>query len=144
MKIQRFDRFISEDLASEYTAKLGGENKDIKEEILKMIQKSVNSDDRDVFTEFIDAFVENPNDSKIEGLINGSDIHYFYKKFSGEIDEILSNNRFYEEKPSDMDCFSLYDYTIKGTMKSVESLLQDIKKDISSEQSTQEPNQVPE
>lgn len=143
MKIFKFANFINEDLSDDFSAQLSDENKDIKTELLKMIQQSVNSEDKDVFVEFMDAFIENPSDSKIEGLINGSDIQDFYKKFSGEIDEILSDVNFYDEKPSEMDCFSLYDYTVKGTMKAVEDLVKDIKSEISgtqpeSEQTNQE------
>jgi len=141
MKIHKFISFVNEDLASDYTTNLSEENKDLKVELLQMIQKSVNSEDKDVFLEFIDSFVENPSDSKIEGLINGSDIQDFYKKFSGEIDEILADLNFYDDAPSEMDCFSLYDYIIKGTMKAVEDLVKDIKSEISGGQESEETTQ---
>jgi hypothetical protein len=134
MKIQKFNSFLNEDL-SDYQNKLSDENKDLKVEILEMVKKSVNSEDEKVFMEFIDSFIETPGDNKIEGLINGSDIQDFYKKFSNQIDEMLSEINFYDESPSDMDCFSLYDYVNKGTMKAVESLMKDIKSEITGESS---------
>jgi hypothetical protein len=137
MGIYRFNEFINEDVAQDLKSKLSNDNKEMKEYLLDKVQKSANSTDQKVFLEFIETYLKNPNDTQIEGFINDSDIYAFYLKYNGEIDEILSELNFYDEKPSDIDCFSLYDYVVKGTLKSIKSIVEDIKKDLSSVEPTQ-------
>jgi hypothetical protein len=131
MKISNYLQFINEDLVSDLSTKISEKNKDIKEDLVKMIQKSINSEDPKLFNDFIESFVRNPEDSQIEGLINDSDVYDFYLKYRNQVDEILSEIKFYENKPSDIDSFGLYDFIIKGTKKAIEDLVSDIKGEIS-------------
>jgi hypothetical protein len=131
MKISNYLQFINEDLVSDLSTKISDKNKDIKEDLVKMIQKSINSEDPKLFNDFIESFVRNPEDSQIEGLINDSDVYDFYLKYRNQVDEILSEIKFYENKPSDIDSFGLYDFIIKGTKKAIEDLVSDIKGEIS-------------
>jgi hypothetical protein len=134
MKISNYLQFINEDLVSDLSTKISDKNKDIKEDLVKMIQKSINSEDPKLFNDFIESFVRNPEDSQIEGLINDSDVYDFYLKYRNQVDEILSEIKFYENKPSDIDSFGLYDFIIKGTKKAIEDLVSDIKGEISGEE----------
>lgn len=131
MKIKKYTSFIVENLSQSIQDKLTDDNKEIKTKILEYISKSINVEDPKLLSEFLDSFIRNPKDSKIEGLINDSDIYEFYEDYSNEIDEILSKTDFYEKKPSEMDSFSLYKYVVKGTLKAIGKLIEIIKSEVS-------------
>lgn len=90
----------------------------IKELIENTVEKSGGE-----FETLKDSFLKDPKEIKIEGLINDSDIYDFYLKYRNDIDEILGDIKFYDENPSEMNVFGLYEYTIKGTMKAVEEFV---------------------
>ena len=75
---------------------------------------------------FKESFIKDPKEVKIEGLINDSDIYDFYLKYRNEIDELLGDINFYDEVPSEINVFGLYDYITKGTMKAVEEIVKKI------------------
>lgn len=102
---------------------------ELKEEITDMIKKSLNSEDDKVFKDFIEASIKSPDDVQIEGLISDSDIYEFYLKFRNDIDDILSDINFYDEIPSEMKVFSLYEYIIQGTKKSVAEIISMLSED---------------
>ena len=127
MKILKsYKLFINEGVESDLTTDNGSEYSDIKEEISEMIEKSLKTSDKKTIGDFVSAFIKNPEDTKIEGLINDSDIYEFYLKYRNDIDELLSKIKFYDEVPSEISSFSLYDYVIKGTMKAISELVSDI------------------
>ncbi len=92
---------------------------EIKEELKSMIEKTIEKSGGE-YKSFIDSFTKNPDDVKIEGLINDSDIYDFYLKWRNDIDEILNNSNFFDEVPSELNSFGLYDYMIKGTQRAIE------------------------
>jgi hypothetical protein len=101
---------------------------DISNDLIQMIEKSLNSSDSDTKEEFISAYLRDQEKNQIEGLINDSDVYEFYLKFRNTIDEILSKENFFEEKPSDLESFSLYDYLITGTKKAIIKVLEMLNK----------------
>jgi len=125
--VKKYLSFVNEDLKDDISSKLKPEYKDLKDEIIDKIIKSLNSDDIDVFNDFIEAFIRDSDKSKIEGLINDSDVYEFYLSYRNDIDSLLSKINFYDEVPSEINCFSLYDYIIKGTMKAIEDIVINIK-----------------
>jgi pectate lyase len=136
MRISRFNNFINEDLVTDLSVKLSDNNKDIKEDLVKMIQKSVNSDDLGVFTEKLDSIIKDPKESTIEGLMQDADIYEFYLKYRNELDEILATDKFFEkiqDFQKEYNCISLYDFVVKGTLEAVQSLVKSIKEELSSE-----------
>jgi hypothetical protein len=133
MRIKKYISFILENLSQSIQEKLSDDNKEIKIKILELISKSINIEDTKLLSEFLDSFIRNPEESKIEGLINDSDIYEFYEDYSNEIDEILSKTDFYEKKPSEIDSFSLYKYTVKGTLKAIGKLIEAIKSELLSD-----------
>lgn len=140
MKIFKFNNFINEDLTTDLVSRLSDENKDMKEEIIRMIQKSVNSDDENLFMQKIESIIKDPKESSIEGLIQDADIYEFYLKFRNEVDEVLSNNKFFEklqEFQKENNCISLYDLIVKGTLESVNYLVNQINQELTGN-STQE------
>jgi hypothetical protein len=96
---------------------------EIKEYLMELIEKSLNSSDGKTKEDFIAAYLRDEEKNQIEGLINDSDVYEFYLKFRNQIDEILSKIDFYNEKPSDLDSFSLYDYIIIGTKRAIKETL---------------------
>lgn len=112
MKVIKYFEFIKEDL---------NENKysDIKQDVSDMIEKSLKTSDKKTIQDFIEAYIKSPEDTQIEGLINDSDVYEFYLKYRNDIDEILSEIKFYDEKPSEMNVFGVYEYIIKATQKAI-------------------------
>lgn len=112
-------------------------NTDLKNDISKMIKKSLNTEDEETFNKFLKSFIRNPEESQIQGLINDSDVYEFYLKYRNDIDELLSKVNFYDEVPSEMSTFSLYDYIIKGTKRAVSEIISDLSESGSSEKEAQ-------
>jgi hypothetical protein len=91
---------------------------EVRNDIRDKIDKTIGNIGGD-FNTFKDNILKNPDDFKIEGLINDSDIWEFYLKWRNEIDEILLDINFFDEVPSEMNVTGLYDYVITGTEKSI-------------------------
>jgi hypothetical protein len=136
MKLKKYANFINEDLKSELSPKLG-DNKDIKEDLIEMIEKSLKTSDSKTFDDFIKAYIRNPDETQIEGLINDSDVYEFYLKYRNDIDELLSKIKFYDEIPSEINSYSLYDFVIKGTKKAISELISQIKEESISKPETE-------
>ena len=134
MKISKYYQFIKEYVEIQSTAEILGDESneistdiskytDIKDEIIEMIKSSLNTEDDKTFEDFIDAYNKNPEETQIEGLINDSDIYEFYLKWRNDIDDILSDINYYDEIPSELKVFSLYEYVIKGAKKGVSEII---------------------
>ena len=91
---------------------------ELKEEVKSMIEKTIEKSGGE-FESFKDKFVKSPEDTKIEGFINDSDIYEFYLKFRNDIDELLNSVKYFDEVPSESNTFGLYDYIISGTERAV-------------------------
>jgi hypothetical protein len=91
---------------------------DIIDEVKSMIEKTIENSGGE-FNSFIGEFKKNPEDVQIEGLINDSDIYDFYLKWRNDIDEILNDIKFFNESPTEINAFGLYEYLIKGTERCV-------------------------
>lgn len=100
---------------------------EVKEEINKMIENTIQKSGGELNT-FIESFEKNPEDVKIEGFINDSDIYDFYLKFRNDVDEILNNIKFYDEAPTEVNAFGLYEYVIKGTERAFMEVVKMINK----------------
>jgi hypothetical protein len=131
MKIKRYLKFLNEDLKSDVESSLKPENKDLKSEIVEKIIKSLKSEEKQVFDEFVEAYIKDDDKNKIQGLINDADVYEFYLSYMNEIDAILSDINFYDESPSspELNCFSLYDYIVKGTMRAIRECIMLIKEE---------------
>lgn len=119
--IKKYYQFLTE--AEENSSKF----LEIKDEIKSMIEKTIENSGGE-FDLFVESFKKNPQDVKIEGFINDSDIYDFYLKWRNDIDEILNDIKFFDESPNKINAFGLYEYVIKGTQRSVEELIKTISK----------------
>ncbi len=95
---------------------------EVIDEIKKLIENTIDKSGGE-FKTFVESFIKSPDDVKIEGLINDSDIYDFYLKFRNQIDEVLNTVKFYQVSPEEMNVFGLYDFMIKGTQKSIEEFV---------------------
>jgi hypothetical protein len=95
---------------------------EVIDEIKSMIEKTIENSGGKLET-FIDSYIKNPEDVKIEGLINDSDIYDFYLKYRNQIDECLKDIKFYDQTSTDVGAFSLYEYVIKGTLTAIKEFV---------------------
>lgn len=98
---------------------------ELKDEIKSLIEKTIENSGGE-YKSFIDSYIKNPEDVKIEGLINDSDVYEFYLKFRNDIDELLNNVNYFDDVPSEMNVLGLYDYIIKGTEKAVKEIVKEL------------------
>jgi len=102
-----------------------GKYTELKEEVKSMIEKTIEKSGGE-FKSFVDKFSKSPDDTKIEGFINDSDIYEFYLKFRNDIDELLNDIKYFNEVPSESNTFGLYDYIISGTEKAVSQIVKEL------------------
>lgn len=111
---------------------------EIKGEIKSMIEKTIENSGGE-FASFVDKFAKEPDEVKIEGLINDSDLYDFYLKFRNDIDEMLNDLKFFGSAPSEVNALGLYDYLIKGTQKAIEETVKLLSEEKPAEEPTEEP-----
>ena len=118
--IKEADEVETPETETQEVVKPQSDNKytELKEEVKSMIEKTIEKIGGD-FESFKDKFIKSPEDVKIEGFINDSDIYEFYLKFRNDIDELLNNVKYFDEVPSESNTFGLYDYIISGTERAV-------------------------
>ena len=92
---------------------------DVLDELKKLIESTIENGGGEYKT-FVESFLKNSEEVKIEGLINESDIYDFYLKYRNSIDEILNSIKYFDLTATEQNVFGLYDYVIKGTSKSIE------------------------
>jgi deoxyribodipyrimidine photolyase len=102
-----------------------GKYTELKDEVKSMIEKTIEKNGGE-FKSFVDKLSKSPDDTKIEGFINDSDIYEFYLKFRNDIDELLNNVKYFNQVPSESNTFGLYDYIIKGTEKAVLEIVKEL------------------
>ena len=118
--IKEADEVETPETETQEVVKPQSDNKytELKEEVKSMIEKTIEKSGGE-FKSFVDKFIKSPEDVKIEGFINDSDIYEFYLKFRNDIDELLNNVKYFDEVPSESNTFGLYDYIISGTERAV-------------------------
>ena len=124
--IKEADETTEEQPAAESTEKVdSGKYTELKDEVKSMIEKTIEKSGGE-FKSFVDKFIKSPEDVKIEGFINDSDIYEFYLKFRNDIDELLNDIKYFNEVPSESNTFGLYDYIINGTEKAVSQIVKEL------------------
>lgn len=114
--IKKYLQFINE--AEEAKPDTSNKYTELKDGIKSMIEKTIDKNGGE-FKSFVDKFIKTPEDVKIEGFINDSDIYEFYLKYRNDVDELLNDIKYFDEVPSESNTFGLYDYIINGTEKAV-------------------------
>lgn len=121
--IKNFLSYIKEDI--EDISVDTNKYSNLENDIISMIETTIENSGGE-FNTFVSSYIKNPEDFKIEGLINDSDIYDFYLKHRNDIDEILNDIKFFSEIPTDVNAYGLYEYTIKGTERAVEEIIKNI------------------
>lgn len=115
MKVKGFYKFIKEDADSD-------KYEEVTSEIKTMIETTIENSGGE-YSDFIEKFIKEPEEVKIEGLINDTDIYDFYLKYRNQIDELLNDVKYFGYVPEELNVFGLYDYIIAGTKKSIEEFV---------------------
>lgn len=130
--IKKYQQFIkeadevTEDQPVESNDKVdSGKYTELKDEVKSMIEKTIEKSGGE-FKSFVDKFIKSPDDVKIEGFINDSDIYDFYLKFRNDIDELLNDIKYFNEVPSESNTLGLYDYIINGTTKALNQIVKEL------------------
>ena len=125
--IKRYTQFVNEDQSIEGLKSLDSSKYDeVLEEVKKMVDDTIQKNGGELST-FIESLQKNPEDVKVEGFINDSDIYDFYLKFRNDIDELLNNIKFYDDAPTEVNAYGLYEYVVKGTERAFMEVIKMIK-----------------
>ena len=98
------------------------EYSDVLDDIKNMIESTIDKSGGE-YKQFLESFVKNPEDVKIEGLINDDDVFDFYQKYRNQVDKILNDVKFFQTSPDELNVIGLYDYMISGTNRSLEEFV---------------------
>jgi len=117
---------LNEGFDDELKEKLSNEYLSLKMGVLDLLDKTLKGDVTKV-QKFIDDYIESNSEEILEGFVEDADLMDFYLKYQSDIDQILLDNKYYDDPP---EVESLYDYVIDGTYDAVVWVMEEIKKDI--------------
>ncbi len=90
----------------------------------ELLDNTVNTTDVKTKEEFIKAYLQGDSeDTNIVGLINDSDVYEFYLKFRTEVDDVLVSSNYFDEAPSSLNIFGVYDYIVHSTKQAVKDII---------------------
>lgn len=115
MRIKKYTQFITESDEVIKDSTFDG----IKDDVKKMIEDTIKSSGGESVKSFATNYKENPNDVKIEGLINDDQVYDFWLKYENEIDELLNKVKFFEESPDELNALGTYKYVIASTNRAI-------------------------
>jgi len=139
MKLKRYNEFITEGLGDDNVDKFT-ELESIKQDLLNMIEQSVNSNDMKLVNDFIESYINDTDSTNIEGLVNDSDVYEFYLKYVNEIDEVLNDIEYFAKSPESEGTLGLYDVMVNGTRTALVELFKSIQMDLGSDSIETEEN----
>lgn len=128
---KQFNEDVNEEpiVSGEESAEEVDNSQELKDAVMEIIQKSVNSTEESVIGEFIESYLKDSEATNIEGLINDSDVWDFYVKWTNEIDDVLNTIKWFDEVPSENNTFGVYDFVVKSTRRAVKEVISDIKEE---------------
>ena len=115
MRIKKYTQFITESDEVIKDSTFDG----IKDDVRKMIEDTIKSSGGESVKSFAKNYKDNPNDVKIEGLINDDQVYDFWLKYENEIDELLNKVKFFEESPDEINALGTYKYVIASTNRAI-------------------------
>jgi hypothetical protein len=121
---------VNEKFEDELKSKFSQKYLSLKKALLELLDKQLDGDITKL-EDFIYNYVDPDSDEIIEGLVEDADIFDFYLKYQSDIDQILLDNKYYEDSP---DVESLYDYVIDGTFDAVIYCLKDMQDELYGEE----------
>ncbi len=133
--IKKYNQFITEALSDDLKNKLSDKFKDLKEELLDLVSKSLNdTEDISRIAEFLEDYSKEDSKTNITGLINDADVYSFYIKYTNDIDQILEQENLLEKSPTDQESFSLYDYVVKQTKSAIKIVAKELISDLANQE----------
>jgi len=130
MMIKNFDDYINEGLHDNVADKLSVTRDALKKDILDAIESSMNSSDIIELQNFIGNFESGDSNTVIDSLTDASNLYDFYLKHQDDIDAILGENNWFDNKMSTLNLSSLYDVVVEGTKKGIELTVAEIKTEL--------------
>jgi len=121
---------MNEGFEEDLKPKLSEKYISLKRGILELLDSHLKSDVTKL-QDFISNYVDPDSEEIIEGLVEDADIFDFYLKYQSDIDQILLDNRYYDDSP---DVESLYDYVIDGTFDAVVYCLENMQLELYGEE----------
>lgn len=123
---------MNESFKDELKDKISDKYLSLKHGILELLDNTLDGDIirlEDFIIDYIEAWKNDLSEPEeiMDGFIEDAEIFDFYLKYQADIDQILSDNDYYDEKPG---VESLYDYVIHGTRDAVVYCMDDIKNEI--------------
>lgn len=107
--MKRFNSFLTE-----------GKHDKLRDDFIAIVKKSLNTDDITTVKTFLNAFTAGKGE--ITALSNDVDVFDFYTEYRTDIDEILSDEKYYDQVPSENGVYGLYDYVVAGTKVAIKKL----------------------
>ena len=130
MQIIKFNEYLNENIDTIVKDKLTGKYISLQRGIIQTIGSAL-SDDVDEIRSIVKNIQKSGIDNvKVNGLIENNDLYNFYLKFQNDIDTLLKDDGFFNIAPQTNSIFSLYDYIIEGTKKSIDIIIQSFSDDI--------------
>lgn len=110
---------LNESVYDTYINNVGSKYKQLKIGILKLLDEELKNNNKsaDEVVELIKNYLMNDKQFEYSMFFyKNNDILNFYFKYQNDIDELCIDYKFFDERPSDNEIFSLYDFIIKGTI----------------------------
>ena len=96
---------------------------DLRDGVNRLIKNQLKKTDFTSRKELALAYLRDEEKNPIEGFINDSDIYEFYLQYRDDIDDLLSDMRWFDETPSENNIFSIYDFIIISTKKAFREII---------------------
>lgn len=116
----KFNKQINETFLEEIDKK---DFNDFEIFLIEQLEESIENNDKDRTRNFINEYLQDSDSKQIEGLIEDNEIYDVYSVFKENIDKYLLDYKYFEKSPLEYKVFSMYDYIILGTKKSIKIAL---------------------
>lgn len=128
---KKYKDFVYESLDDKFKDKIGSEYQSLKRNLLTILDNSVEKSDELVNVQnFISKYLDDPKNATMVGFVDDGDIFSLYMKCQGDVDEICTQNNYFDKSPKENNIYSLYAFIISGTKYAVKKCLELLEKDL--------------
>jgi hypothetical protein len=128
--MKNFSEYLNENLYDAASDKLSDKRGALKEDILNAIQDSMDSSDLIDLQNWIGKFENGDSDTVIDSLTDDSNLYDFYLKHQDDIDAVLGENGWFDNKMSAINLSSLYDVVVEGAREGIKLTVLEIKSEL--------------
>jgi hypothetical protein len=126
ISVGKIKESINESFDEDLSGKLTETYKSLKRGILDLLDDTLDGD-MTKLQDFINKYIDPESEELLDNFVEDADIFDFYLKYQSDVDQILLDNNYYDDKPG---VESLYDYVIDGTFDAVVYCMEEMKKDL--------------